>query len=104
MANYPITTLRSTATFRDDADALCDPDIISCNITKPDGTVEAEELYSTANTFPPIGMTRTSIGLYEVLYDAELPGHYLFTWYGEKDDLKITQVKTIRLTSTDQGL
>jgi hypothetical protein len=97
---YPNTTIESEATFTDQAGDEFDPDTVTCTVVDPDGEVTVED-FSDPSTFPPIGMTNESTGVYNLKFNVTKPGKYLFIWYGATSGgLKITIPESVTIERT----
>lgn len=105
MPTYPTSTIKSEATFRNDSEALFDPDTIGVIVSLPNGTTVTIS-YGGSETLldDDIELTRVSLGLYRLVYNVSLRGLYTFVWNGqEATGEQITGVESIRVSSTNQG-
>ena len=75
----PPTTYVSTAKFKDDNGTLFDPTTVTATLTYPSGTMAA---YTTANVYPPVGVTNPSVGVYKLKVDCTQKGNYIVEWSG----------------------
>ncbi len=85
--NNPITTQRSTVSFYNAANALFDPDTVTCTVSSPDPTI-APVTYTFGSSS---NLTKTAVGQYQCLWDADIGGRWYARWYGEDTVAKITQ-------------
>ena len=74
------STYVSTCTFRDADGVLFSPTTVTASVTRPDASVT---VYSTANVYPPVGLTNPSTGVFKLKIDCTDSGWYYVTWYGQ---------------------
>lgn len=71
-------TIRISGEFRNLADVLADPTVVTFQVEQPDGTV-LEYVYAAS---PDGGLAKSATGQYYIDITAEDPGMYRWRWHG----------------------
>ena len=75
----PPTTYVSTTTFADSAGVLFNPTTVTVSLKRPDGSTT---VYTTADVYPPVGVTNPSTGVFKLKVDCTAAGTYFVEWSG----------------------
>lgn len=91
MPIYNTTTVKSVCTFLNDSDAAYDPTTVTCTVTAPNSD-DTTYAYGTDSE-----LTKTSTGVYQLLFDADAGGDWYVRWYGANTDAKVTEQDVVRV-------